>query len=125
MSVNSNDPRQQRLRHPSRLQAIAEPTEDNLVEVVLALKEAVETLSQERGNKATHAVTFQDLKDLGIVELMPNDAVESKLPFGRPAETSQGMLKWCDGVDEDFGQGEGWYYKGSNNVWRYLSNIAA
>lgn len=50
--------------------AIPHPTNDlaSISMTVLALKEAVEQLSAQRGHSDNHAVTWADLKRLGLVK---------------------------------------------------------
>lgn len=49
---------------------IPQPTASNLLDTVLSIKEAVETINgQRRGSRVTSAVTWEDLIALGIVTL--------------------------------------------------------
>jgi len=126
MAINGNDPRKTRVQQP-RVQTIPEPDEDNVMETLVAMKEAIETLAQLRGNIDTRAITFKDLQDLNIVEILPNGAIKNKRPFGDAlsAPNTLGMLKWCDGVNEDFGKGIGWYYLGSDGTWMHITDEVA
>lgn len=51
--------------------AITDPSTDpeNLRLAVLALKQAFEIHSQQRGSKLNGAVTYQDLVDLGLITI--------------------------------------------------------
>lgn len=53
----------------NRWPAISEPeqTVESMHNTILELKQMVEILSQQRGNKLNHAVTFQDLLDRGLI----------------------------------------------------------
>lgn len=118
---NTNDPRyastQERLH--SGIQTIPEPTKDNLVDTSLALKEAVETLIGARGDIHNASVSFQDLQDMGVISVhASNGEVRSNIPFNDSTENSIGILKYCDGVTEDFGAGEGWYVKRSDGWYK-------
>ena len=123
--MKSNDPRLEE-QLEERIQAIPEPNEENVGDVLLALKEAVETLAKLRGELTLKPVTFKDLQDLNIIDILADDTILNKLPFGKPnAGQTVGMLKFCNGNTEDFGQGIGWYFIGNEGEWYYLSNIKA
>lgn len=53
----------------SRYPGISEPeqTIESMHNTILELKQLVETLSQQKGDRADHAVTFQDLLDRGMI----------------------------------------------------------
>ena len=118
---STNDPRyastQERVHNT--VQTIPEPTEGNVVETMLALKEAMETMIGLRGDVHNISVSFQDLEDLGLITINPgNGDIKNNVPFGAPKENSIGVLKYCDGVAEDFGLGEGWYFKRSDGWYK-------
>ena len=123
LTGNTNDPRyastQERVHNT--VQTIPEPTEGNIVETVLALKEAMETMIGLRGDVHNISASFQDLEDLGLITINPgNGDIKNNVPFGAPKENSLASLKYCDGVTEDFGSGEGWYFKKSTG-WEILT----
>ena len=53
----------------ARYPAVPDPTTDpvSLRNASVALKEIAETLTQQRGNRAFAAVTWQDLVELGLI----------------------------------------------------------
>jgi hypothetical protein len=53
----------------TKIPAIPEPTEGNLLEVVLAMKEAMEVGEMRRGDPLDAKVTFRDLKDGRIADI--------------------------------------------------------
>jgi hypothetical protein len=62
----------------AKFPGIPEPTQDPeaMMATVQALKQATETiLGQRRGSRVTSAVTWQDLVDLGLIEVeqIPRD----------------------------------------------------
>lgn len=115
-----NDPRfaPPALGTTARTQQISDPTDENLVTVATQLKEAVETIVGERGSFENQAVTFQDLINLGLINIKESGDIQNNIPFTRATENSKGVLKYCDGEHEDFGAGEGWYVQQSDGWYK-------
>ena len=77
----SNDPRllTQELANLSRaFPSIPELSEDNLQEVVKALREVVEQLTGFRGDTHLQSVLAEDLEALGLINIWENGHIESK-----------------------------------------------
>lgn len=119
MNIKDRDPRRPNVRAPA-VQAISDPTEDNIVTVLAQLKEAVETIAGLRGEMRNRSASLADLESLGIITILDNGHIQSNLPFDTNTENSLGVLKYCDGETEDFGSGEGWYTKKSTG-WTFIA----
>lgn len=75
----TNDPRLQNGEQiKARVQTIPEPNSDNLLEVTLAAKEAVEVLAGSRGDIRDASVSWRDLENLGLVTIRDiNDDIQN------------------------------------------------